>query len=976
MCATRPMILIIDEFGKNLEAFAESGHLGDPYLLQELAELTQGDDALPLVIITMQHLSFDEYVQETSAARRREWSKVQGRFQDIPYVETPSQSRRLIVGSLERTTPKLDKAADKWITANSTTFEHLGLRDLVEDARDAIPLHPLTLAVLPDLCTRYGQNERTLFSFMAGTEPLAVPAFLDSSEWNPSQPVPLLGLDRVYDYFLDSAGSMIGVSETASRWMEIETRIRDTVGLTSAELRALKSIGVLNLVSSGGSVRASRPMLEFALLTGQDGSSTLDEVGTVLTSLEDRGLIVYRTFSDEYRVWQGSDYDLRRAIAGAKRQCATKDLATLLNEVTPLEPAVAGRHSQRNGVLRIFEQKFSNLTPADFQAPDAAWDGAVLYATAHPSEELLELASGGKPIVVITPNDLAAVEEAALEAAALQLALHSAEDENVDWVAKRELAERTAAAQQQLRSLVGSAWNSRASWVLAGYDGELAPKTGLSAVLSEVSDRAYTDTPRVSNEMIARRELTSQGAKARRVLMEAMLAKGGEQSFGIEGYGPERAIYDALFRSTGMHRESSEGVWEIQAPSDTQWKAVWQTIDSVFKDARTTRTNLLEVTRRLTEPPIGLKEGVIPLLVATNLVVNANEIALYEHGSLVLSLDDAVAERLTRNPVHFTVRNTGTDSGSRRIVVNALIARLKIKAGSQQPTFLNVATALFRELRLLPPYAQKTKSAISADALEVRSAFHAASEPDVLVFETLPQVLGMKPFPAIGNGNQVDAGKYADRLAEVILELKGAYDALLDDIKSHLIDATALTGTVSELTLSETRKLLAGQAANLDGGILEPRLKAFVGALARPLEDRAWLENVAMVVSEGHAPRVWNDDMANRFSLRISEVGGTMRRVQAVLYDRRAADAEPDGFAISRMTLTHPDGTERTELLSITERQRESIDAHFEPLLAQLGEVWGSRTKACRMLMARLALEETDTSSALHGEHRKDIHHG
>ncbi|MEV0946531.1 hypothetical protein [Rhodococcus sp. NPDC049939] len=971
MCATRPMILIIDEFGKNLEAFAESGHLGDPYLLQELAELTQGDDALPLVIITMQHLSFDEYVQETSAARRREWSKVQGRFQDIPYVETPSQSRRLIVGSLERTTTKVGRAAEKWIKANSTAFEHLGLRDLLEDARDAIPLHPLTLAVLPDLCTRYGQNERTLFSFMGGTEPLAVPAFLDSSEWNPRQPPPLLGLDRVYDYFLDSAGSMIGVSDNASRWMEIETRIRDTVGLTSAELRALKAIGVLNLISSGGSVRASRPMLEFALLTGQDGSSTLDEVGNVLTSLEDRGLIVYRTFSDEYRVWQGSDYDLRRAIAGAKRQCATKDLATLLNEVTPLEPAVAGRHSQRNGVLRIFEQKFSNLTPTDLQVPGASWDGVVLYATSDRPQESSELDTPEKPIVVITPADFSAVEEAALEAAALQLALHSAEDENADWVAKRELRERTAAAQQQLRSEIGRTWNSHASWAFFGHDIALAPETGLSAVLSTVSDLAYSATPRVANEMIARRELTSQGAKARRVLMEAMLTKRDQEAFGIEGYGPERAIYEAVFRSTGMHQAGSEGSGEIQAPSDRRWKSVWQIVNSAFEDARTTRTNLLEVAKRLTEPPVGLKEGIIPLLIVANLLVRADEIALYEHGSLVLSLDDAVAERLTRNPVHFTVRNTGVDSGSRRIVVDALSDGLKITAGSRKPTFLDVATALFRKLRLLPPYVQKTKSAVSEEALQVRNAFHNASEPDVLLFETLPQVFKIKPFPATGNGKRDLATEYANRLAEVIKELDRAYDALLEDIESHLKEATAVSGTRSEI-----RQLLAGQAANLDDRILEPRLRAFVGALARDLDDQAWLENVAMVVSDGHAPRVWTDDIANRFPLRISELGATMRRVQAVLYERLAADAEPDGFTISRMVLTHPDGTERTEFLSITERQRESLDPHVEPFLEKLGALLGSRTEACRMLMARLAFEETDTSSASLGNDRKDIHHG
>lgn len=45
MAKTQPVLLVIDEFGKNLEHFATSGAEGDPFLLQELAELTQGAKA-------------------------------------------------------------------------------------------------------------------------------------------------------------------------------------------------------------------------------------------------------------------------------------------------------------------------------------------------------------------------------------------------------------------------------------------------------------------------------------------------------------------------------------------------------------------------------------------------------------------------------------------------------------------------------------------------------------------------------------------------------------------------------------------------------------------------------------------------------------------------------------------------------------------------------------------------------------------
>lgn len=129
MTQVQPVLLIIDEFGKNLEYFASSGTDGDPFLLQELAEMTQGIDAAPLIVITMQHLSFDEYVQGSSTARRREWSKVQGRFQDVPYIETPAQSRRLIASALEQD-ERLKTAAAKWIAQHRASLMHMACATL------------------------------------------------------------------------------------------------------------------------------------------------------------------------------------------------------------------------------------------------------------------------------------------------------------------------------------------------------------------------------------------------------------------------------------------------------------------------------------------------------------------------------------------------------------------------------------------------------------------------------------------------------------------------------------------------------------------------------------------------------------------------------------------------------------------------------------------------------------------------------
>lgn len=959
LAQAHPVVLVIDEFGKNLEHFAASGSQGDPFLLQELAELTQGDGALPLVVITLQHLSFDEYVQGAATSRRREWAKVQGRFQDIPYIETAAQSRRLIASALVQH-HDLRVAANQWTDAARDVLEQQGLRDIADDVAGALPLHPLTLAVLPDLCSRYGQNERTLFSFLTGSEPAALPRFLQAHCWRPGEPLPLAGLDVLYDYFLESSSSMIGVADGASRWIEIETRIRDTVGLSSRELKALKTVGVINLVSSGGRIRASKDLLRLALA---DDNAEAGDTDQLLNSLVEKGLITFRAFSDEYRIWQGSDYDLRRVVDNARHELDGAELLDLLNSSFSLDPLVAGRHSQTTGILRVFGRQFAAPLATGVDELDPAWDGAVRYLTDVVSDAgSLPCQADGRPVIYVVPRDVSVVREAAIETAALNVALQSAVSENADWVARRELSERLATSQQRLHNLVGSAWDSKARWLLAGETHtDLDATQGLSALLSEVADAAYPATPYVANEMIARRELTSQGAKARRFLTDAMLNDSGAEAFGIEGYGPERAIYEAVFRKTGIHRRSSSGAWELHAPSESSWKPLWDKVNSEFSSASDERANLADVASKLALPPIGVKAGLVPLILVAALVRRSDEIAVYEHGSLVLEIDDAVAERLTKNLGHFTIKNMMTKSEKRADVISGLVERLGIPTppGRVSPTFLNVATTLFRTLRVLPPYTQRSREGLTDEAIAVREAFHQAAEPDVLIFDTLPKILGFAPFTGRAKTNADSATAYADALAAALRELRDQYPNLLLMIQEHLASATAGSGTISELRLE-----LQADAARLDGHILEPRLKAFVGALSRPLDDQAWLENIAMVVSEGLAPRVWTDDIAGRFPLKVSELGGALRRTSALLHER-LAEKVSEGYSTRRMTLTRPDGTESIELLSLTTAEKQSVDAPFERVISDLIDGSGlSRSTACRMLMARLAMEHEHSDSS------------
>ncbi|MFN9830096.1 MAG: hypothetical protein ACK55Y_10850, partial [Pseudanabaena sp.] len=110
--AQTDVILIIDELGKNLEYASLHPSESDLYLLQQLAELKPNQENakpslnLKFYLIGLLHQSFADYGERLASLQRNEWAKIQGRFQDIPFTESPRQMTWLIGKAIAHTSSK------------------------------------------------------------------------------------------------------------------------------------------------------------------------------------------------------------------------------------------------------------------------------------------------------------------------------------------------------------------------------------------------------------------------------------------------------------------------------------------------------------------------------------------------------------------------------------------------------------------------------------------------------------------------------------------------------------------------------------------------------------------------------------------------------------------------------------------------------------------------------------------------------
>lgn len=934
-----PLLLIIDEFGKNLEAVGD-GRGTDPYLLQQLAEAGQGA-GLPIFVLTLQHLSFEDHLIGVDDPLRREWAKVQGRFEDISYVDTAPATRVLIGTVFKVDDDNLRHRISGWAGAHAKQMQLLGVADLSDPKMLAAcyPLHPLVAIVLPELCSRYGQHERTLFSFLAGYESATAAAFLKTTELPADADLPTVGLDVVYDYFVDRGVLAPTSAGRSSRWTEITTRIRDTHGLSTRELRIVKAVALLNLVSISGTIRASSRVL--ALID--------TEVAVTLAALDEAGIITYREFADEYRIWQGTDIDIRRLLEATRHQVQRQSLADILPDLNRLGPIVAARHSAQHDVLRVFTRRYvdgsEQVETLDAFSP---YDGEVLLVVGSGGVTPSATWAPGtaKPVVAAIPADLSAVDRAAREAAAVAAVL---KDPSVqaDRVALTEMSERLAETKADVEHEISVSFSvDPCRWVLLDASGNQPLNSGRgTAPLSDAADLAYPFTPQVRNEMLNRAKLTSQGAMARRLLLEGMIERGSEPDLGFTGYGPEVAMYRAFLKKTKLHGidpRTKTGVF--RKPEDASLQHAWGVVVAAFRSARTSRINLNSVYAALLSPPIGMKPGVIPVFVTAALLAFNNEVAIYEHGTFKPLLTPEMSERMVRNPVHFEVKHFANTTGARRQVIDALAKQFGVRPGFRKHRVANVLSIvghLVSRMRHIENYTLHT-SQLNSTTLLVRKALVTAVEPDKLLFYSLPKALGLTSV--VPNAKvYFYAKQYATTVRAAIDDLTQCYRRLLESLRDLFFE-----------TCGETeRRAITGQAVAIEKEVFNPSIRPFVLALANDALDTEidWIEALATVVI-GKAPAEWKYDDLRRFKYELPRQIAAFQRIVALHAGYMASGGGP--FQALRLTLTRPDGTEYNRLVSVDKSHRDQVLSALDNTVEELALTLGSKNVAESALVAAL----------------------
>jgi len=356
------IVLIIDELGKFLEYAALNPERQDVYFLQSLGEAATRSDKNTVTVLGLLHQGFAVYADKLSDSSQREWEKVAGRYEELVFNQPLNQVALLLANALQ---VDLDEMPRGWKTRAQQEMTEaveigifgsdagkIALKDL---APKLYPLHPTVLPVLTKFFRRFGQNERSLFSFLLSSEPHALQDFSTRE----------VGIDNVYrlhnfyDFAAQNFDHRLSSQSFRSHWSHIDAVIRSSAHEDDQTQEILKTIGILNVIESS-ELAPTRELVALAL--GNPGGLDSD-----LKNLQHRGVLFSRG-KRGFALWANTSVNLEQAYQEAK-ESVTKapPIADIVQERLDIRPVVARRHYIEYGNMRhasvdyITVSQFENL---------------------------------------------------------------------------------------------------------------------------------------------------------------------------------------------------------------------------------------------------------------------------------------------------------------------------------------------------------------------------------------------------------------------------------------------------------------------------------------------------------------------------------------------------------------------------------------------------------------------------------------
>ena len=942
-------LLILDEVGKFLEFSALHPEEQDVYFLQQLAEMAARSGKRPLMVVCLLHQGFNAYADQLAHATQREWEKIAGRFEEILFQQPLDQVALLVASALNPDVAKIPALSKREAELLFTIAIDLGWygtstsRDTLRRLQHRLfPLDPMVLPVLVRTFQRFGQNERSLFSFLCSHEPFGLRAFSNGPLKSDTH---LYQLADFYDYIRTNFGHRLAVASYRTHWNVIESVIEARNSEDLSELRVLKTVGVLNLLNAADLVPT-----EEAIVWAVGGGSKAEQakVRGVLKKLVKARVMYFRGEARGYSLWPYTSVDIEGRLDEAKRAIPTlSQIAQAITDQLDPQPIVVRAHYIKTGNLRYFDVVYCR--PGELldraSAHNTLADGVIFvpmceslaeHKNAKAIAQRVTERGDGLIQIVAVPRPLTNLQQVILDAQRWEWVQSNTPELKDDRFASEEVQLHVQEArnrlQGQLQDFIGLkriSGGSTLTWFHNGKEVSHLSGRKILSWLSDICDAAFEKAPLIKNELVNRHNLSSAAAAARMRLLEVMFANSDKVDLGLpsDRKPPEKSMYLSVLKQTGLHHERG-GRWYIGMPAGKNPSHIAPTISKIreiIARQPDTRVPVRDIMFALRRPPYGLRDGLFPIFLAVVAIAGEQQIAFYENGTFLRDVGKDAFLRMTKAPEKFEIQYCRIE-GVRSELFSRLTQVLELSRDSRNVELLDVVRTLCQFVAQLPEYVRNTKR-LSTSALNVRNVILEAREPVRLVFHDLPVSCEFKKFEIATPTSTEEVQHFILRLKEALDELRAAFL----NLQTRLARGLAKEFGYGEQSVIDYRHKLAERAESLLVQITESKLKAFAFRLVdEGLSEVDWLESLGSFLAL-RPPSKWKDGDEDTFNHELEMLAGRFKRAESLSFGRAANTSDKIRM---RIALTQADGSERQQVIHVEPDEEKELKQMQEQISA------------------------------------------
>lgn len=343
------IFLIYDEFGRVLQNLQESQLNRFLQQLQDLAELINNSrDNITILFIA--HKPLSHYFTYLDKDKRNEFLKIEKRF-SVTHVQS-DHATFINIASQFVGRQNLNKINDKTFSNYSKNlskyrlFSHYFNQTEIDNLiiRNGYPIHPVALFLLPIISKVFGQNERTLFTFLSDTSHNGFLSFINRA------PNEIYYSDYLIDYFfidLEDKFENKEINTFIDNFYQIDKY--SSKNIKKASQRVFKLISLWSITNANNFVALSDDFISFAL------DLSINTVSKALRNLINLKLIRFDLNRNFWYIIEPSSIDIDAEVAKKLNYIRRNPIliSQMINKYNPYKFIYSTRHNIENEITRF-----------------------------------------------------------------------------------------------------------------------------------------------------------------------------------------------------------------------------------------------------------------------------------------------------------------------------------------------------------------------------------------------------------------------------------------------------------------------------------------------------------------------------------------------------------------------------------------------------------------------------------------------